>query len=254
MKQYWQTIRASRGGILPLYAAFILAGMLAGWGSDARAVPPGEVYAHYTFDAEDFDGVVVRDSGPHGFHGRVESLNETPPAPVAGIRGEAIGFPQGHESWIELDPGFSLTPPFTITVWARVEARRTTMEIIGRKAHSWDQGMRFVFSLRRMLFEYGDGDASHVVRNDLHQTAAGQWVFLAVVHDGEEVALYVDAEEMAREPAFPVKTPNQSALVGNYIIRKDMYGFVGKLDEMILFSEALPPEMLLEVGLRTLGW
>ncbi|MFA9480397.1 LamG-like jellyroll fold domain-containing protein [Phycisphaerales bacterium AB-hyl4] len=241
------------------YEIYLLVGIVSVMGAlattEAGAIdgPPGQVFAHWSFDEKDQDGDIIRDLGPHGFHGTIKSQNDTSLEPVEGVRGQALRFPDNHQSWIELTEGFQLEPPFTITAWVKIVSRRSTMEILGQKAHSWDEGMRFVFSLRRMFFEYSDGDEDIQVRNDVHQTSGDQWAFVAVVHDGQDVALYVDAEQIQKERAAPAVPTSRRALIGNYVVQKETYGFVGTMDELIIMDEALSSEQLVELGLWVLA-
>lgn len=217
-----------------------------------RAESPGAVLAHWTFDEETVEGDTVRDSGPHGFHGTIRNQNEIVPESVPGIRGQGLRFPSGHESWIQLDSRFTLQPPFTITVWTKLGGRRNTMELLGQKGHSWKEGMRLVFSARQFCFEYSDGTENVQIRFDSHLTGLDQWVFLAVVHDGEEIVLYVDGEEVQRAIARPAKWSTRPMFLGNYVLQKDTYRFLGTLDEILILEEALSSQDIAALGRRSL--
>lgn len=218
----------------------------------AAAAPGAEfsaaAQAYWSFDEETGPGETVRDAGPQKFDGSIRSNNGTVPRLVPGIKGRALYFPSGHESWMEVDRGFRLRPPFTLAVWVKLDSRRNTMELLGQKAHSWKEGMRLVFSARQFAFEYGDGVENIVVRFDPHQTNPGQWVFLAVVHDGEEISLYVDGEPVRREKARPAKWSDRPMFFGNYVNQKDAYRFVGTMDEIVILEEALDGPALCKLG------
>lgn len=212
------------------------------------AAPPGRILAHWSFDADTVVGDTVTDSGPNGFHGTIQSRNDILPETVPGIRGQALRFPSGHEAWIALDRNLSLRPPFTIAAWVKLGARRGTMELLGQKAHSIREGMRLVFSIRQFLFEYSDGAENVIVRFDPHQTKIDQWVFLAVVHDGKEIALYVDGDAVRREPAREGQWSTRPMLIGNYVNHKDEYRFLGTMDEFVILEEALEGPAVAALG------
>jgi hypothetical protein len=210
--------------------------------------PPGAILAHWSFDADTIQDDKVLDGGPRQFEATIRSQNDVLPETAPGIRGEALRFPSGHEAWIALDRDLTLRPPFTIAAWVKLDGRRGTMELVGQKAHSSKEGFRIVFSVRQFLFEYGDGSESIFVRYDPHQTQVGQWVFLAVVHDGETIALYLDGEELRREPARPAAWSSKPMLLGNYIVHKNDYRFLGTIDEFMILEEALDGPALAALG------
>lgn len=216
--------------------------------ADQSFDPSGSILARWTFDQGSVDGSTVEDSGPNRFNGVLRSGNEAIPQIVDGIRGQGLNFQGPHQAWVELDRNLKLQPPFTIAAWVKLTARRGTMEVLGQKAHSWREGVRVVFSARQFFFEYSDGQENIVVRFDPHQTGLNQWVFLAVVHDGEEIALYVDGDEVKRDAARPGKWSSRPLLLGNYVGQKDDYRFLGVLDEVALFNEAFPAALVPSLG------
>jgi hypothetical protein len=237
--------------LLPLVAIeVLLAGGLVHAAGSAPKAPelPDSILAHWSFDEKTWDGDTVKDSGPKAYHGTVRSQNDHVPAPVPGIRGQALNFPSGHESWVALDKNLTVRPPFTIAAWVKLSGRRGTMELLGQKAHSNREGLRLVFSARQFFFEYGDGAENVFVRFDPHQTELNQWVFVAVVHDGEEISLYVDGERVQRAAARPAQWSSRPMLLGNYTVDKKDYRFLGAMDEVMILEEALD-----ERGISALG-
>lgn len=216
--------------------------------ASAPTSPPGAVLAHWSFDADTVQDGAVLDAGPHGIQAVIHHQNEIVPESVPGIRGEALRFPSGHESWIALDRNLTLRPPFTIATWVKLGARRGTMELLGQKGHSWKEGIRLVFSIRQFSFEYSDGTENVFVRSDSHQTQLDQWVFLAVVHDGETIALYLDGEEVRSEPARPAVWSAKPMLIGNYVVHKNEYRFLGTIDEFVILEEALDGPAVAALG------
>lgn len=214
----------------------------------AEELPPWPVYAYWSFDAGQGQDDTVRDLGPNGFHGTLKTDNDKPIERVEGVRGQALQFPVGHESWVALEKGFTLEPPFTIAVWVKLQGKRGSMDLLGQKAISWREGQRFVFSLRRMFYEYSDGKENIQVRNDNHQTPEGKWTFVAVVHDGKEISLHVDGQEIQRDAAVQAVPTKRPALLGNYPVKKDAYGVIGQMDEFVILSQALTTEELVQLG------
>ena len=244
--------------------AFVLALLIAWGGCHANAqssetakeqqqsteLPPWPIYAYWSFDADkdQDDASIVRDLGPNELHGTFKTDNDTPIQRVQGLRGEALRFPPEHQSWVALDKRFKLEPPFTIAVWVKPQTRRASMDLLGHKAHSWREGWRFVFSLRRMFLEYSDGKENIQVRRDQHQAQEGQWTFVAAVHDGEHISLHVDGQEVQKEPATKAVISKHQAILGNYVVDKKTYGFIGDMDEFIILQQALTTDELVKLG------
>jgi hypothetical protein len=217
--------------------------------ADSSANPPGKVWAHWSFDASDVKDGKVLDRGPLGHHATIEG----DPAAIKltqGIRGQGLEFAQGHESWIALprNTAFELRPPFSMAAWVRPQSRRASMDILCQKAESWREGVRWVFSPRRMYFEYSDGKSNLQVRYDQHQTQVGQWAFIAMTHDGKTISLYIDGACVIREKADKLVSTARPAVIGNYTGDKKTYGLVGVLDELMIFREALTEDQILELG------
>lgn len=239
----------ARGFTLAALAVLLVRGTDRTLASEGKAPElPSSILAHWSFDENALDGETVMDSGPMGHHGTIRNRNDTGLVPVPGLRGQALSFPSGHESWVELDRNLSLKPPFTIAAWVKLSARRGTMELLGQKAHTMREGVRLVFSVRQFVFEYGDGAENVFVRFDPHQTKVDQWVFLAVVHDGEQISLYVDGENVQRAAALPAQWSSKPMILGNYVIHKDEYRFLGTMDEVMILSEALDERKIVALG------
>lgn len=235
-------------------ATLITAGILSGCVTVGMAAPkqappvPGSIVAHWTFDADKTDGTKVEDSGPHGYHGTIHNKNATTPAPAPGIHGDGLNFPSGHQSWVEIDSRLNLQPPFTIAAWVRLSARRASMELVGQKAHTMKEGFRINFSTRQFFFEYSDGAENVIVRYDPHQTNMDQWAFVAVTHNGKEISLYVDGEEVQRAAARRTQWSRKPLLLGNYVNQKNEYNFLGTMDEVIILDRALTGAEITKLG------
>lgn len=238
-----------KGDGLPSFATLRSSGSVEG-GKPAEmpAALKSKVLAYWSFDEDSVNGDQVKDLGPGGYHGTIKSANEVRPGFVKGVRGTALNFPKGHEAWVEINPPPELKPPFTLTAWVRLNSRQGTAEVIGQKPHSAKDGLRMEFSVRKFALEYSDGAERITVERTMHQASENQWVFLAVVNDGKDVILYLDGWEMARQSASPLRTGQRPLILGNYPLHKDKYRFVGQMDEMILFNEALTKKELIELG------
>ena len=233
-------------------ALCLLTGLLAFAGdSHAERLPFPSVIGYWSFD--DVKDSRVPDGGPYGYHATIMHEGDIVPQPAPGIRNNGLHFPSDHRAWVEMDKRLRLEPPFTIAAWVKVEANRATMELVGQKAHTARDGIRVVFSARQFRFEYSDGNESCVVSYDPHLTRPGQWAYVAVTHDGKEIALYVDGQEVKREEARPMKTGRRAVLLGNYVLKKDMYRFIGTMDEVVFLREALDSKGIARLGQVLLG-
>lgn len=217
----------------------------------ADPLPFSSVVAHWSFD--DLNDTRVPDSGPNGYHGVMTGQNEVMPEPAPGIRGNGLRFPPEHRAWVDLDKRLQIAPPFTFAAWVKLETTRGAVELLGQKGHSAREGIRIAFSTRQFRFEYSDGAENIVVAYDPHQTRVGQWAFVAVTHDGNEIALYVDGQEVKRVAARPGVVGRRAMLLGNYAVHKDTYRFVGTMDEVVVLQEALDARGIARLGQWALG-
>jgi hypothetical protein len=221
--------------------------------TSAKDVPPGKVWAYWSFDAVDIEGNQVRDRGPLGLHATIEG-EEGAIQSTDAVRGQGLHFQNNKQGGLTLprNQNFGIKPPFTLAAWVKPQSRRASMDIFCQKAESWREGVRWVFSPRRLFFEYSEGRGNIQVRYDQHQTQIDQWAFIAVVHDGSHISLYVDGACVKREAAKPMIPTTRQAFIGNYILDKKTYAFVGVLDELIVLREALSDDKLVELGQWTL--
>lgn len=167
-------------------------------------------------------------------------------APMAGTLHQPRAFAALHLARLDAVPF-----QWTLTPRGSQALAQASMDLLGHKAHSWREGWRFVFSLRRMFLEYSDGQENIQVRNDKHQAEESQWTFAAAVHDGEHIALYVDGQEVAKQPAVKAVPSKHAAILDNYVADKKTYGFIGVMDEFIILKQALTAEELVELGTWT---
>lgn len=232
--------------------------MLGGPASSALAQarsdrPPFPMLAHWTFDAVEGDDTLVQDVGPYQLHGQLRSEGGDAVTRVPGVRGEALQFPRRHLSWVALDdvPQWQVSPPFTIAVWVKPQrSSRSQMEIFNHKYDHWRRGYRFAVSSNRIRFEYSDGQDNIHVQIVAPPVSPEHWSFVACVHTGRMIRLFVDGEMVHEERANPrwVRTPGPAA-IGNFLGAKQHYGYEGLMDELMFVRRALSSEQLVQLGM-----
>lgn len=198
--------------------------------------------AHWTMDGE---GPVLADSGPHKLDAK---LAGTPlPERREGVKGPALWLAAGAGAYAEAPrhPAVSLQPPFTVAAWLKPAEAPGAHDVIACRGDTDPGGWRLRLGWGMATFHYHDGTNLVEVSVPPHTIPNGYWLHLAATHDGQRLRLYLNAEEIASQPAGSAPAAaNRPLLIGNYIGRKDAYPYVGAIDDVYLAARALDGEQI----------
>lgn len=207
---------------------------------------PLPVIARWTFDHDEAGRVA--DSGPNGLDGRVEGDTPDRMGYEKGRIGKALRLDPGHRLRIAIPnaAALQLKPPFTVAAWMRyLKEGPSAMEILCFGDDTEPLGWRLRYGWQALYFTFGDGTGFHRAETKRFAVPEEKWVHVAAVHDGKTVRLFINAEPAAElEAAAAPAEFRRDAVLGNYTGRPDAYPFVGLLDEVCLFGEALTAEEL----------
>ncbi|MCC7517551.1 MAG: LamG domain-containing protein [Verrucomicrobiae bacterium] len=240
--------------LLALLAASALAPCLAA----AEPVHP-KLVAHWSLD-EKVDGpdLEIKDRGPHQLHGTLRNTKNAPfpVKSVKGMKGNGIEFEKEHQAWIEVKPdgALDLAPPFTIAAWVN-PAEPGVMEVVSRKWDADKNGVRMRIESRGMGCGMGDGNEEFHLYSKDAVPLPGQWAFISVTHDGRQVRLWANGEEIGAKatslaPTYACEGKPIALLLANYLGRKDAYPFHGVLDEVVLIGDALNGPELTNLAMK----
>lgn len=204
------------------------------------------VVAHWTMDG---DGPLLVDSGPHHLDARPGG---TPlPERRAGVKGPALFLAAGAGAFAEAPrhPAVNLTPPFTVAAWVKPAEAPGAHEVVSCRGDTDPGGWRLRLGWGMGTFHYHDGTNLVEVSVPPRTIPNGYWVHLAATHDGRQLRLYANAEEIASREAVTAPAPaNRALVIGNYIGRKDAYPFVGGIDDVYLAAAALDGEQIFRLA------
>jgi hypothetical protein len=199
---------------------------------------PGLV-AWWAFDEAD-DDPVTYDYAGNNLGGRVEKASRTD-----GIDGRALACRGGC---VVVDSSRLLAPSggMTIECWVRTDTPGQNDAWFLNRIYggSTATGYRFGLAGGRPCFAVPLTDWSHHLVGDA-PLPTGRWVHLAGTCDGEMLRLYLDGRECGSMPRPGEVRPNDRPLcLGNYDVGHRAH-FTGDLDEVRLYSRALPPVEIL---------
>jgi hypothetical protein len=217
--------------------------------------------AHWRLD-EVRDGRTPDSIGDH--HGVLRGAPK--PALVDGISGRALRFEPGKAQYVAIGNMESLCPVSAITVmaWVWIDGRTSNWADIlgyqpeqgrGENAHPL-RGFRLwkTWACKSIRFHIGDGLArpygqeANCEGRGLERMV-NHWMHVAATYDGTDIRVYVNAVErgVARFPGRLVPS-KRSLCIGNYVGKKNVYPFHGRIDDVRLYDSALSEEAILQAA------
>lgn len=221
---------------LTMTAMALAAAALTAPGLADQADQDLDVLAHWTFD--DTSGGTSADRGPHGIEATLSDGATLAEAPG----GSAVSFPAGSGGYVQLpaSDAFNLRGPFTLAAWVLPQGDGQ-MEVFCLKTDSLDRGYRLRSFWGQAVFEVGVGQPEPVaVKSEPNALIKDNWAHVAVTWDGQALTMWINAEPVARTPLTSPPTPYNGGqpVIGNYLTAKTAYPFVGRIDDVVLLSQA----------------
>jgi hypothetical protein len=222
----------------------------AGDASPMPPDPPPRLVGYWKLD-EAAGSTMALDSSGSGNHGWLESLDSTQ-ARVAGHRGSAVRFAAGESGdagiRVPLSPSLAGLREFTVAAWVNHSAVPVgqNASVVSRQiaATTWE-----VFNLNTSgdeLTVYACTDQQPYPRVRVPGAAPFErWVHVAATFDGAQLRLYRDGLEIGSAALTrPLPTADNPLYIGTNKnpTRNDV--FAGLIDEVVLYSAALPATSL----------
>jgi hypothetical protein len=205
-----------------------------------------DLFGYWRFDETAGNGTATDHSG-RGHHADLEALNPNT-AWTTGHFDGALDFPASvtqAAARVRLPADANQIQQFTIAAWAFrtpiVDDRH--MSILSRQITGPREVYNFTF-LDDHLAAYvsdSDGGASFTSVQSEVVTPLNQWIHVAVTYDGSNIRLYLDGREIAQAPhtgALPTST--NPILIGTNRNTNNDEPMVGRLDEVLIYTRALP--------------
>lgn len=206
-------------------------------------VDAAELVAHWPME-EVKDGALADTSGK-GHDGAL--FGNGAPTVVEGIAGKALEFRPEDEGGFTIANSDTLNLPdgLTVMAWVKPMDRNRSTEVLCMKGDKsgdppWP-GWRFRFAWTRIMFEFGttDGRECSAISPEW-SVPAGFWSHVAATYDGKTIRIYVNAVLVAEQAVEGTLAPQpRSAILANYIGRKDAYPFQGAIDDVKVFAGPL---------------
>jgi hypothetical protein len=200
--------------------------------------------------------MTVLDSSGMGHHGTLENLDAAR-VWIAGRRGGAIEIAgDDHASGIRvpLTPAIAGLQRFTVAAWAyRFEAAGDYASVISRQLGTSQYevfNLSFTGSLVSIYLAAGSPSTSYpFVTRSKKSTPAGRWIHVAATFDGRVVRLYLEGVQ-ENSMDYPRAMPASSTplYLGTNQNDSDGEPMAGRLDDILLYSEALSPQAIAELA------
>jgi hypothetical protein len=192
---------------------------------------------------------MAADSSGLGNHGLLERLDPQT-AWGSGRRGGALQITAAddREAGVRIAASASVDglQRFTVAAWAyRTDTTRDFSSVLSRQL---DAGYNEIFNLSfttAQLSIYvppGNPTSSYpYITRSKRATPASQWIHVAATYDGSRLRLYLDGvEESSVGYAHPLPATTTPLYLGTNKNPSDGEPMVGRLDDVLLYSEALP--------------
>ena len=203
-----------------------------------------------------FDGSEIIDSAG-GCNGRVSRLQQT-----EGLYGKALYFPkQDDPNARNLACAVSIpvssdifVNPFTATFWLKLDENSTYRQFKDLLSLGGERGPGFRLTYFYNSLNVRTGDGKKVVSVNTNSSTVllplKRWFQVAVVYDGENCSLYIDAVQKAKGKIQFTKGTKPLS-VGTYS-NGYAYPAQGAIDELKIYKGAMPHSMLVDAYLSEL--
>lgn len=237
---------------IQLLLIVILTAFTAVEAKETKKVPAGQI-AYYSFDQDTKD--CLKDS--------VSGLNITKQKKPAadfkpGISGKALELQKNSKGqYICKNPKLTkLAPPFTISVWIKLDNEKTKYCIIVATGSDYaPKGFELSWGWRYLFFRMGCGPGKRAF--DLKSTdpiiSSKAWTNVAVSCDKKNAAMYINGKLVAKKSLppeanfVPADGIGTTFTIGHFPSPFEAYKFVGLIDELRIFNRALSKEEIQDV-------
>ena len=194
----------------------------------------------------------VADSSGHGHHGVLEDLDEAT-VWVGGRNGGALEIPgddHGAGVRVPLTPEIEGLQRFTVAAWAyRRSVGQDYASVISRQLGTTQYevfNLSFTGSLVSIYLPAGTPSSSYAfVTRSKRSTPAAMWIHVAATFDGSTLRLYLDGvEENRMSYPRPIAPSDKPLYLGTNQNDSDGEPMSGRLDDILLYTEALPPQAI----------
>ncbi len=203
--------------------------------------PSANPVAAYSFD--EGEGSIAHDAvGDHD--GTIDGAEWV----EGGRFGGALRFDAGDEDSVEIPagPDFDLTDGLTLEAWVKPEAERAWTPIIAKESATSQAYALYGAGPETSTptgFVTGDDAESAEVSSE-GALEAGQWSYLTLTSDGEDLRLYVNGELVGTNPARAARLTNGSLRIGGQ--GSLSHYFDGLIDEVRIYNRPLGAEEIAE--------
>jgi hypothetical protein len=200
--------------------------------------PEAELVAYWTFDHDNGNDITGNHNG---------TIVGSDVSFAAGMVGNAVKFTGSGTSYIEI-PSFNL-PYITVEAWVNSAKYGYYTSMVTKNYYSYGWSSPYVvwqlwlaentaFPSATGLYSWGATSPESISMNN--------WYHMAFVYDGVSVTLYINGEEKAKTELSIREFPETD---GNIYIGKPLtsnHSFIGMIDEVAIWDNALDPEKILE--------
>ncbi|HEX37937.1 MAG TPA: T9SS type A sorting domain-containing protein [Candidatus Cloacimonetes bacterium] len=147
---------------------------------------------------------------------------------------------------------FDILTEFTVMAWLNVQNVSQPGFVLTKGFINGD--LSFVVSIPNMnsiLYKFRNVNGSDFQKIISYPLTYGEWFNLAIVVDGSSIISYINGEEVGNDPFIsPIHSTSDDILVGSYA--NSTYEFNGYIDELALYTVALPVEEIQEKMITTI--
>ncbi|MCB1095225.1 MAG: hypothetical protein KDN22_06560 [Verrucomicrobiae bacterium] len=237
----------------PLFvAAFYASGLLL----LAPATIHAELIGFYSFDSV---GSPLADESGSG--NTLESVGSDPTLVSDGLEGSAFQFNGSQRLVAPIDANVDQLPKLTMGAWVKTSSLDVALrKVLGTDNGGWDRtiGLDNRLEPDGATFGYSGFHGTGVVSGLPAPESTDAWTFIAAVYDDDaaEMAVYLDLdssstgddlESVTRETAFEFAGASVGVSVGSVGPTNSGEGWLGLIDNVFFFDEALTAEQLTEL-------
>lgn len=206
---------------------------------------------HYDFG--EITAGVVADASGNGHAGRLEGKDGALPVVESTRYGKALRLEPGQGQGLRTPhaPDLVGAEALTVMAWVWPERVDSHLAVLANKgdrvAGHPAKGYRLSLFWHRAMAELGFGDDEDGVRLSTPEWSIEpqHWAHVAMVFDGQNLVLYLNATEAARlrlpEPRRLAPGPSAGGFTLGKYYWNDAYPFVGLLADVRIYGRALPP-------------
>jgi hypothetical protein len=216
-------------------------------------IPTESLLGHWRMD-EAAGAALTRDASGRGHDGLLEGLDPATAWSRSGRAGTALEFPANVPATagvrVELTPELRAIQRFTLAAWTY----RSTLvpQYVSVLSRQLGDGHNEVFNLafnneQLSVFTSVTGQPGGISLRARVFNAANRWVHVAATYDGQHLRLYADGKELASlAHSSPLPDSAQPLYIGTNKNGQAMapQPWIGLLDEVMVFSDALAPDQL----------